>query len=155
HRAPRGPGLQRSPTRLRVAPVRCARGPVRGRDPGRPPGPRTAHGRRAPAGLGGCRPAGCLFGQHSARTGQGVVMTTATDRPGRRSEDPLVRQTKKATQLLVASARHSYDPRVDVNWDEPLEEGKWFLPEKRISLYGTELYDSLSMEQKLLLSREE
>lgn len=25
-------------------------------------------------------------------------MTTATDRPGRRSEDPLVRQTKKATQ---------------------------------------------------------
>ncbi|WSM79515.1 diiron oxygenase [Streptomyces cellulosae] len=82
-------------------------------------------------------------------------MTTATDRPGRRSEDPLVRQTKKATQLLVASARHSYDPRVDVNWDEPLEEGKWFLPEKRISLYGTDLYDSLSMEQKLLLSREE
>ncbi len=75
--------------------------------------------------------------------------------PGPPLEDPLVRQTKKATQLLVASARHSYDPRVDVNWDEPLEEGKWFLPEKRISLYGTELYDSLSMEQKLLLSREE
>ncbi|HEY5835807.1 AurF N-oxygenase family protein [Streptomyces sp.] len=79
-------------------------------------------------------------------------MTTATDR---RNADPLAWQTKKAAQLLVASAKHSYDPRVDVDWDEPLVEGKWFLPEKRISLYGTELYDSLSMEQKLLLSREE
>lgn len=79
-------------------------------------------------------------------------MTTATSR---RSADPLERQTKKASQLLIASAKHSYDPRIDVNWDEPLEEGKWFLPEKRISIFGTDLYDSLSMEQKLILSREE
>jgi hypothetical protein len=80
-------------------------------------------------------------------------MTTAVGRPDR--TDPLARQTKKAAQLLIASAKHSYDPRIDVNWDEPLEEGKWFLPEKRISLFGTELYDSLSPEQKMLLSREE
>lgn len=80
-------------------------------------------------------------------------MTTVTGTsPG---GEALSRQTKKAAQLLVASARHSYDPRVDVPWDEPLEEGKWFLPERRISLYGTPLYDSLSPEQKLLLSREE
>jgi hypothetical protein len=64
-------------------------------------------------------------------------------------------QAKKAAQLLIASAKHSYDPRVDIKWDEPLEDGKWFLPEKRISLYGTDLYESLSQEQKLLLSREE
>lgn len=69
--------------------------------------------------------------------------------------DPLARQTKKAAQLLVASARHSYDPMVDIDWDAPLEEGKWFLAEKRCSLYGTELWDSLGLEQKILVSREE
>ncbi|SDO18467.1 AurF N-oxygenase family protein [Actinacidiphila guanduensis] len=83
-------------------------------------------------------------------------MTTATT-PGerRRDADPLARQTKKAAQLLIASAKHSYDPRVDIDWDQPLEDGKWFLPEKRISIYGTDLYASLTQEQKLLLSREE
>ncbi|GAA2117221.1 diiron oxygenase [Kitasatospora saccharophila] len=69
--------------------------------------------------------------------------------------DPLARQTKKAAQLLVASARHSYDPMVDIDWEAPLEEGKWFLAEKRCSLYGTELWDTLSLEQKILVSREE
>ncbi|NGN67992.1 diiron oxygenase [Streptomyces sp. A7024] len=71
-------------------------------------------------------------------------MTTALDR-----------QTKKAANLLVASAKHSYDPRIDVDWQQPLVEGKWFLPERRISLYGTEMYERLSPEQRLLLSREE
>ncbi len=69
--------------------------------------------------------------------------------------DPLARQTKKAAQLLIASAKHSYDPLIDIDWDAPLEEGKWFLAENRCSLYGTELWDSLSLEQKLVVSREE
>jgi len=77
-------------------------------------------------------------------------MTSVLEKP-----DPLARQTKKAAQLLIASARHSYDPMVDIKWDEPLVEGKWFLAERRCSLYGTELWDSLSLEQKILLSREE
>ncbi|MQY22612.1 AurF N-oxygenase family protein [Nocardia macrotermitis] len=80
-------------------------------------------------------------------------MTEVVNKPER--EDPLAWQTKKAGQLLVASARHSYDPRVDVDWDQPLAEDRWFLPEKRISLYGTDLYESLSHEQQVLLSREE
>jgi len=69
--------------------------------------------------------------------------------------DPAARQTKKAAQLLIASARHSYDPRVDVAWETPLVEGKWFLAERRCSLYGTDLWGSLSNEQRLLCSREE
>lgn len=69
--------------------------------------------------------------------------------------DPAARQTKKAGQLLIASAKHSYDPLVDIDWDAPLTEGKWFLAENRCSLYGTELWDSLDDQQKLLLSREE
>lgn len=64
-------------------------------------------------------------------------------------------QAKKATQLLIASAKKSYNPLVDIDWAAPLEPGKWFLTEKRCSLYGTELWDSLSLEQKLICSREE
>lgn len=69
--------------------------------------------------------------------------------------DPTARQRKKAAQLLVASARHSYDPMVDIDWDAPLEPGKWFLAERRCALYGTELWDTLTEEQKLRVSREE
>jgi hypothetical protein len=76
-----------------------------------------------------------------------VLETAATDLTAR--------QTKKAAQLLIASARHSYDPLIDIDWEAPLEEGKWFLAEKRCSLYGTELWDSLPLEKKLLVSREE
>lgn len=67
----------------------------------------------------------------------------------------LGQQAKKASQLLAASAKKSYNPLVDIDWAAPLEPGKWFLPEKRCSLYGTELWDSLSLEQKLVCSREE
>ncbi|MEU5536006.1 diiron oxygenase [Streptomyces sp. NPDC020362] len=69
--------------------------------------------------------------------------------------DTVAKQTKKARQLLVSSSRHSYDPRLDIDWDAPLEEGKWFLPEKRCTLYGTETWGRLTTEQKIILSREE
>ncbi|TLG08787.1 diiron oxygenase [Nocardia cyriacigeorgica] len=64
-------------------------------------------------------------------------------------------QTQRARQLLSSSVGNSYDPHVDIDWDAPLVEGKWFLSEKFCSLAGTELWDSLTMEQKLLCSREE
>lgn len=69
--------------------------------------------------------------------------------------DPLARQTRKAGQLLASAGRHSYDPRIDIDWSAPLEEGKWFVPEHRCSLYGTPLWASMPLEQKLALSREE
>lgn len=69
--------------------------------------------------------------------------------------DPLTRQATKARQLLLSSARQSYDPDVDIDWSAPLEEGGWFLPEHRCSLFGTGLWDSLSHDQRLVLSREE
>jgi hypothetical protein len=69
--------------------------------------------------------------------------------------DPVARRTRKASQLLAAADKKSYDPRVDIDWESPLEADKLFLPEKRCSLYGTELWDSLTFEQKRALSREE
>lgn len=77
--------------------------------------------------------------------------SVVTNRP----TNPQARQTKKAAQLLIASSRHSYDPMVDIDWEEPLVDGKWFLAERRMSLYGTDMWDTLSPEQRMLLSREE
>jgi hypothetical protein len=60
-----------------------------------------------------------------------------------------------AERLLDSSMRNSYDPDVDVDWDAPLVEGKGFLPEERVSLYGTALWDRLTEEQRLELAKHE
>ncbi|HET8961450.1 diiron oxygenase [Nocardioides sp.] len=58
-------------------------------------------------------------------------------------------------RLLQSTARHSYDPVVDIDWDAPLVEGLWFMQPERMSLYGTPLWDTLSEEQRIELSRHE
>ncbi|HNI70206.1 MAG TPA: diiron oxygenase [Marmoricola sp.] len=58
-------------------------------------------------------------------------------------------------RLLRSSAKQSYDPDVDIDWDAPLVEGKWGMMPERMSLYGTELWDSLTLEQQMTLSNHE
>src|SRR6266498_1074343 len=60
-----------------------------------------------------------------------------------------------AERLLDSSMRNSYDPDVDVDWDAPLVEGKGFMPEERVSLYGTSLWERMTPEQRLELSKHE
>ncbi|HEY8307526.1 MAG TPA: diiron oxygenase [Lapillicoccus sp.] len=82
-------------------------------------------------------------------------MTATTLEPTSRPTDPIGRQAHKARQLLTASTKHSYDPELDIDWTAPLTPGKWFLPEHRCTLFGTDLWNRLTMEQKLAVSREE
>ena len=60
-----------------------------------------------------------------------------------------------ATRLLGSSARMSYDPEIELDWDAPLVDGLWFMQPERMSLYGTPLWESLSPEQQVELSRHE
>ena len=60
-----------------------------------------------------------------------------------------------AERLLRSSAKLSYDPDVDVHWAAPLNEDRFFIPERLVSLYGTPLWDTLSREQRIELSRQE
>ena len=60
-----------------------------------------------------------------------------------------------AQRLLRSTARQSYDPEVDLDWDAPLVEGAWFMQPERLSLYGTPLWDAMSQEQRIELSRHE
>jgi hypothetical protein len=60
-----------------------------------------------------------------------------------------------AKRLLAGSVKRSYSPIVDLDWDAPLDEDKYFLPPRVCSLYGTDLWNSLSEEQRIEMSRQE
>ena len=62
---------------------------------------------------------------------------------------------KVARRLLKASAEKSYDPDVEIAWDSPFEPGKFFLCEHHVSLYRTPLWDRLSLDQRIELSKHE
>ncbi|MFD6285026.1 diiron oxygenase [Streptomyces sp. NPDC060205] len=60
-----------------------------------------------------------------------------------------------AERLLESSAKHSFDPDEELDWDAPFEDGKWFWPPELVSLYGTPMWKRMSEEQRILLSRHE
>ena len=62
---------------------------------------------------------------------------------------------KTARRLLGSSARNSYAPELDIDWDAPPVEGMWHMQPERMSLYGTPLWDSLTPEQQIELSKHE
>ncbi|UFQ18031.1 MULTISPECIES: AurF N-oxygenase family protein [Streptomyces] len=60
-----------------------------------------------------------------------------------------------ALRLLESSAKHSFDPDRELDWDAPVEEGKWFWPPELVSLYGTPLWKKMPEEQRMDLARHE
>lgn len=62
---------------------------------------------------------------------------------------------RTAGRLLKASAQHSHDPMVEIDWTEPLRDGVFFCPPHRVSLYGTPEWDRLTQDQRVTLSRHE
>jgi hypothetical protein len=57
-----------------------------------------------------------------------------------------------AQRLLRSSLEHSYEPNLDIDWDAELVPGLYGMPAHRVSLYGTELWDGLTEEQRITLS---
>lgn len=62
---------------------------------------------------------------------------------------------KTAARLLKSSAKNSYDPDVDIDWNAPLAEDAPYIPFKRSSLYGTHLWDRLDEQQRVELTKHE
>src|SRR5215204_1964528 len=60
-----------------------------------------------------------------------------------------------AERLLKGSVKKSYAPEVDIDWDAPLDPDKFFLPAKSVSLYDTPMWDEMTREQQIELSRQE
>ncbi|MFI0722755.1 diiron oxygenase [Streptomyces sp. NPDC021224] len=67
----------------------------------------------------------------------------------------LTDREKTAERLLAASAKHSFDPDTELDWDAPFEEGRWFWPPELLSLYDTPLWHRMTDEQRMELSRHE
>jgi hypothetical protein len=60
-----------------------------------------------------------------------------------------------ARRLLDSAAQLSYDPSTEVDWDEPLGEGLHGLNPEWSTLYGTPLWDEMTEEQRVTLTRHE
>ena len=60
-----------------------------------------------------------------------------------------------AERLLKGSVKKSYAPVVDIDWDAPLDPDKFFLPPRCVSLYNTPMWDEMTREQQIELSRQE
>jgi hypothetical protein len=75
-------------------------------------------------------------------------MTTAV-RPGGPSREEF------SERLLKGSVKKSYEPIVDIDWDAPLDPDKFFLPPRLVSLYNTPMWDEMTREQQIDLSRQE
>ncbi|GAA2223680.1 diiron oxygenase [Streptomyces amakusaensis] len=85
-------------------------------------------------------------------------MTTAGARDPRLRHDalgPLRDRESVARRLLEASAKHSFDPDRELDWDAPFEDGKWFLPPELVSLHDTPLWRRMPEEQRQDLARHE
>jgi hypothetical protein len=67
----------------------------------------------------------------------------------------MVRPTDReatAERLLRSSLDHSYEPGIDIDWDAPLGHGLYGQPPERSSLYGTELWETLTEQQRAMLT---
>jgi len=73
--------------------------------------------------------------------------TTVTTTPDARE--------RTAARLLDSSVRHSYDPLIEVDWDAPEVPGRYWMPPERSSLYGTPLWNQLTDEQRVELTKHE
>jgi len=58
-------------------------------------------------------------------------------------------------RLLRSAAALSYDPAVDVDWDAPLDPSHHGLNPEWSTLYGTRLWDRMTEEQRVTLTRHE
>ncbi|MEV0093401.1 diiron oxygenase [Streptomyces sp. NPDC050738] len=83
-------------------------------------------------------------------------MTTVTEREVLRDALGLLRDREQvAERLLESSAKHSFDPEKELDWEAPIEDGKWFWPPELVSLYDTPMWRRMSEDQRMDLARHE
>jgi hypothetical protein len=59
------------------------------------------------------------------------------------------------SHLSDAAHRKSFDPWRDIDWSVPFDDSYFYLPPDLVSLYGTELWSSMTREQQVRLSMHE
>lgn len=83
-------------------------------------------------------------------------MTTVTERAAPRDALGLLKDREQiAERLLESSAKHSFDPDKELDWDAPPIDGKYYWPPELLSLFDTPLWKKMGEEQRIELSRHE
>ena len=75
--------------------------------------------------------------------------------PHRPGTTPPSRTAAKATQLVAASARTSFDPFTDVDWSLAPTDDAYHLPVEKLPLYGTPQWDAMTETERHAYSRHE
>jgi hypothetical protein len=76
------------------------------------------------------------------------------ERPTRRALQPTDRNAI-ANRLLASSAKASYDPLTEIDWDAPLPDDLYGMTPEWSSLYGTPLWDRMSEADRITLTKHE
>ena len=79
---------------------------------------------------------------------------THTAESTRRSRKVTDRQ-QLATRLLASSAKKSYDPNIEVDWNSDIPTHLYGMTPEWSTLYGTALWDEMSLEQQITLTTHE
>lgn len=99
---------------------------------------------------------GCRRKVTTEHTIAGLTMSITTERT-----DTHVPESKHGTRqqtagrLLASAERMSYDPTVDIDWDAPLDDTCYGMTPEWCSLYGTELWESMTERQRIALTEHE
>jgi len=81
------------------------------------------------------------------------MTTNAVD--ARTPDQPADDRERTAERLLRSTAARAYDPQLDIDWSAPLVRDAPFMKLERCSLYGTEIWQRLTPDQRLTLARHE
>ncbi len=65
------------------------------------------------------------------------------------------RTAERARQLVSASARRSFDPFQEIDWEVPIDDTAFHLAPETLPLYGTPLWDAMSEGERFRYSRHE
>jgi hypothetical protein len=60
-----------------------------------------------------------------------------------------------ASRLLASAARKSYDPLIEIDWEAPIPAGLYGMTPEWSSLYGTDLWESMTEDQRITLTKHE
>ena len=72
-----------------------------------------------------------------------------------RETRPVNDRDKTARRLLASSAKNSYQPDLDIDWESPAVDGLFHMQPERMTLYGTALWEELTERQRIELSKHE
>lgn len=61
----------------------------------------------------------------------------------------------KATRLVAASERATYDPFTTIDWSQPIDDIAYHLPPEALPLFGTPVWEAMTEQERIAYSRHE